>query len=135
MLTNLSRAAQVNAIKRQSCFIWEVLKGIFRKHGNDAQISYSEYILKYNISAKHLIKKRNQLRKRVLFYMLCALVMLCYSIYLLLYVNWYSFLLGFSVLFVLLSLAFKYHFWLFQLDTKKFGCSFKDWLKYLSVKK
>ncbi|MDF2691496.1 MAG: icmV [Gammaproteobacteria bacterium] len=40
--------------------------------------------------------------------------------------------LGFCLL--CLSYAFRYHFWMFQITKRQLGCSFKEWLAYVTGK-
>lgn len=61
--------------------------------------------------------------------LITTVIALCYLVYLIIGGHWKGVLVCFGVVLLAASLAFRYHFWLFQLEKRKLGCSFREWLK------
>ncbi|WP_119343040.1 hypothetical protein [Facilibium subflavum] len=64
-----------------------------------------------------------------LFFVLSIIVLL-YCIYLFETGAYHALLIGLGLLFVLLVHFFKFHFWAFQIQQKKLGCTFGEWWRF-----
>lgn len=58
-----------------------------------------------------------------------ALLLLAYSIYLFTSRGYMGGLVSLVVMFIALVLAFRYHFWYFQIKERKLGCTIQEWFK------
>lgn len=58
-----------------------------------------------------------------------AFLLLIYTIYLLVSGGYRGGLVSFVVMLIALVLAFRYHFWYFQIKERKLGCTIQEWLK------
>ncbi len=56
-----------------------------------------------------------------------ALITLGYTGYLLSHGNWHAALISCVMLLLVLALAFRYHFWWFQIKSRKLGCTLNEW--------
>ncbi len=80
--------------------------------------------------AELLIKQKALFRLSIM--MLCAAVLIfSYAIYQLLYGSIHATLISLVVMGIALVLAFRYHFWYFQIKNHKLGCTFQEWLRAL----
>jgi intracellular multiplication protein IcmV len=52
-----------------------------------------------------------------------------YCIYQAVYGSWIGVMVAAVQVGIAAVLTFRYHFWAFQIQQRKLGCSFKDWLK------
>ncbi|WP_119344685.1 hypothetical protein [Facilibium subflavum] len=50
-----------------------------------------------------------------------------YMLYLFIQGDWYIAIISLSVLLIALANAFRFHFWRYQLQKKKLGCTLKEW--------
>lgn len=67
----------------------------------------------------------------LILYLFLSLTIFSYGIFIALVKNnYWGFIVSFSLTTYSLSRAFYYHFWLFQINQKRLGCSFKDWSSY-----
>ena len=63
-----------------------------------------------------------------LFFLGLAIVDFIYGIYLLFHHGAFlGMVLAFAVCALLLAQAFRYHFWFFQIQNRKLGCTFEEW--------
>src|SRR3990167_5594377 len=117
----------------------DYLAGLTQNLGN-----YAKSLTKYSIKEKkdnfedvcedfNLDEEKLQLQKRQFLFVawfscLCALAVAFYTVTLLLKVMYLSSLLGFAIVILCLSQAFRYSFWHYQLKERRLGCSLKEWL-------
>lgn len=59
------------------------------------------------------------------------IILLVYTLYLILKSHLMSAILSGALSLVFLAKFFKFHFWTFQIHSKKLGCSFNEWINYL----
>lgn len=82
------------------------------------------------------IQKRMQSLKRLVMIMLMiAAVIFVYTLYNLIHTYWISSILSFILFTLTLVLAFRYHFWYFQLQQRKLGTTFWQWFQVGLLKK
>lgn len=60
-----------------------------------------------------------------------ALMVFGYSIYHLLGSYFKGMIVSWGVTTVLLAVAFRYHFWAYQIKQRRLGCTFRSWLWYI----
>lgn len=60
-----------------------------------------------------------------------GLLALIYGFWLSFHQNLMGFCMSLAVVFLFASIAFKYHFWVFQIKTRKLGCTLKEWFHYV----
>ncbi len=90
--------------------------------------SFADAIARLNLTNEDLAK-REQALLRVSYLMLFFAVMLFgYSIYQMVDGSILGVILSLIVTCIALALTFRYHFWYFQIKTKKLGCSWRVWL-------
>lgn len=64
-----------------------------------------------------------------LLFFLVALGIFGYSIWLLIHLHISAFILSLTLVALMLSQAFRFHFWHFQIKHRKLGCTLDEWLK------
>ena len=82
-----------------------------------------------NLTDKDLLARQNGLLRVSLVMVAFAILMLIYSLYLLFALHVMSSLLSLVVMSLALILAFRYHFWYFQIKSRKLGCSIHEWYR------
>lgn len=85
---------------------------------------------------KLLSQKKSLFRLSILMIVLSIFVF-SYSLMHIYYANYHSAAASVVIFLVLLSLAFRYHFWYYQLKVRRLGCGIKEWFinGLLGVKK
>lgn len=75
-----------------------------------------------------LVRQKGLLRLAIIM-IVAATLLLAYAIYLFYEGSFKGGILGLIVTSIALTLAFRYHFWYFQIKEKKLGCTFHEWFK------
>ena len=89
--------------------------------------SFDEAKRRLNLTDKDLHQRQVGLLRLSLIMLGAGLLVFCYAIYNLFYAHYTSVLLSLVVTGLALVLAFRYHFWYFQIKQHKLGCTLPEW--------
>ena len=114
---------------------WSIISKTFKNiYLPSAQSQYKETfeaaMLRLHLSEKDLQNRVHEFSR--LFYFCAALALLAfsYAVYLLFDGSIRACFVSLAITFMLSAQAFRYHFWRFQILSRRLGCTFSDWLKY-----
>lgn len=93
--------------------------------------TFDEAVELYNVTPEKLRKKCLGFLRLTVLAIFLSILMFIYAITELIFGHFLSFFPSFVVSLLCLAIAFKYHFWYFQIKTKKLGCSVHEWLEYI----
>lgn len=91
--------------------------------------SFEEAIARLKITEVDLMLKKNSLYRLTGVMLVSAFCILLYAGYSVFYGSIKAMLVSLVLMMVALVLAFRYHFWCFQIKKRKLGCSFEEWFK------
>jgi intracellular multiplication protein IcmV len=109
-------------------YIVDMFKKLFYLQPQQSEESFLDVKERLKLDDAALLKQQKKLLSLSLFMLFLAVLILGYIFYQALYGSFVGAVLSVVVMFIALALAFRYHFWYFQLKRKKLGCSFKEWL-------
>ena len=89
--------------------------------------SFDEAKRRLNLTDQDLAQREAGLFRLSVIMLGAALLVFCYAIYNLFYAYYLSVLLSLVVTGLALTLAFRYHFWHFQIKQHKLGCTLSEW--------
>lgn len=92
--------------------------------------SFKAAQIQYNLSDAELLTKQKALWRLSVFMLIMAVGLFIYLIYQLILGNFLAAFVSFFVVLIALALAFRYHFWYFQIKNRKLGCTFKEWFQH-----
>ncbi len=81
------------------------------------------------LSDKDLLVREKALYRLSILMLLLAFCIFIYTGYHLFWGTFRAALVSFVVMLIALALAFRYHFWYYQIKNRKLGCSFEEWFK------
>lgn len=58
-----------------------------------------------------------------------AIFLFVYFFYHIFYGTWHAAFLTFALTLLALAISFRYHFWYFQIKSRKLGCTFREWYR------
>ncbi|MGC1182142.1 type IVB secretion system protein IcmV [Legionella sp.] len=116
-------------IKYFTLYLSNGFQRLFIPQGNKKTESFNEAVTKLNIDDESLLAKQNALFRLSMVMMVVACLILGYSGYQLFYGSFKAFIVSLIVTLIALTLAFRYHFWYYQIKHRKLGCTFDEWLK------
>lgn len=91
--------------------------------------SFSEAVKLLNLSDESILTKQKSLFRLSILMVLAAVLIFVYAGYQLFYGSIKAFLVSIIVTMIALVLAFRYHFWYFQMKNRKLGCTFNEWYR------
>src|SRR6056297_268247 len=120
--------ADVDRIKEFSLYIWGGFKRLFIPQENRGgnQASFEDAVKKMNLSEDDLLNREKALKRLSVFMSVMACLVFSYSFYHLFYGKWEAVILCYSVTLIASALAFRYHFWYYQIKERKLGCRFSE---------
>jgi len=111
---------------------WGLFRRLFsRATGEVRRETYEEAIVRLGLNEEQAIARKNNFLYSSLVYAAFALGFLIYFIYSLIHLRLLA--AGLTImLIVLMSLAaYREHFWYMQMQKKKLGCDFHEWLAFI----
>lgn len=91
--------------------------------------SFDKAIIELNLDEASLLKKQKALLRLSKIMVFSAALILGYAAYQLCLGSFRAFLISLIVMFISLTLAFRYHFWYFQIKEHILGCTFRQWFR------
>lgn len=89
--------------------------------------SFDEALQKFHVSEGELIAKQKALFRLCLIMLGMAVLIFIYASFHLFYGTYRAAIISYVVMMIALALSFRYHFWYFQMKTRRLGCTFKQW--------
>lgn len=91
--------------------------------------SFDEAKVRLNLTDKDLLVRQKSLFRLAALMVVCSIGIFLYMIYNLIQAYYLAALLTLIVCMLSLVLAFRYHFWYFQIKQHKLGCTVSQWFK------
>ncbi|CEK11710.1 type IVB secretion system protein IcmV [Legionella hackeliae] len=91
--------------------------------------SFEAAIARMNLSEQDLQAKQSALYRLSLLMSAAAVCIFGYAVYHLFYGTYRALIVSLVLVLVALVLAFRYHFWYFQIKERKLGCSISEWYR------
>ncbi|MCF6775398.1 hypothetical protein L3V83_02305 [Thiotrichales bacterium 19X7-9] len=124
--TAAKKMTDVEGIKRQQFFLYNLIKTLFKIDKVKDPCEFKD-LAANGITDKKLRENLATFTFLYRFFGIIGVVVLLYTI-LLFYRNYYlGAIVGFAASVMFLAHAFKYHFWSFQIRSKKLGCTVGEW--------
>ncbi len=102
-------------------------KKFFIPQKAEVRESFEAAKARLNLSDKDLIARQKGLLRLSLLMVSMAVVLFIYAIYHFFTGGYIAFILSLVVMAIALVLAFRYHFWYFQIKNRKLGCTLNEW--------
>lgn len=116
-------------LRSSTRYIGTTIKNMFVPQKAEGSESFNEAISTLKLSEEDLTAKQNSLYRLSMVMLSIALIIFMYSGYQLYVVHIKASLVSLIVMMIALALAFRYHFWYFQIKKRKLGCTFKEWYR------
>ena len=89
--------------------------------------SFEEAIREQGIDPDHIELQKKSLLRISLFMVVISIGVFIYAALHLVNKNFHASAASFVIFLVVLSMAFRYHFWYYQLKAKRLGCTVREW--------
>jgi hypothetical protein len=125
----LKKASNVNLLVEQVSFIKKIATGLFKVKRTDRMDNFED-LPNLGVSSEKIQEARQAFKRLFIVFLVISCLVLIYFFYTLLEGHFFTSVISLAVLAMCLSQSFKYHFWFVQIEKKKLGCSFAEWLDY-----
>lgn len=116
-------------VKSFTLYLLNGLKRLFVPQQHDVVESFDEVAAKLNLSDAALLMKQKALFRLSIVMLITACLIFGYAGYQFFYGSIKAVLVSLVVTLIALVLAFRYHFWYYQIKHRKLGCTFTEWFK------
>lgn len=115
-------------IKNTTRYFWQQGKQLFKIQQAQYAETFEEAVQRLELTPELLKLQKKRYFLLFLFFLMVALMLLGYTLFLLIIGNTLGALISLSLVIYAASLAFRFHFWYFQISQKKLGCDVQEWL-------
>ena len=115
-------------LKNTTRYFWQNGKELFKIQQAQYSESFEEAVQRLELTPARLNLQKKRYFSLFLLFLIVALALFAYTVFLLIVGNVLGALVSFSLVFYAASLAFRFHFWYFQISQKKLGCEIQEWL-------
>ena len=127
----ITRWVGLKNIKENANYFYTQGKSLFKLEKATTLENFNEAQDRLALTEADLELQKNRYRYLSFLFVILFFILIAYGIFLYLYKkNWMGIAMTFSLSLYALSIAFRYHFWYFQIKTKKLGCSIKEWFNF-----
>ncbi|MCR9192854.1 MAG: type IVB secretion system protein IcmV [Gammaproteobacteria bacterium] len=102
---------------------------VLRKKSKKYAETFDGAVAKFDLDEEALKAKALGLKRLSYSLLVMAIVLFSYTVYQLLFGSFRGVIIAGVETGLALVLAFRYHFWSFQIKKRKLGCGFKEWYK------
>ena len=124
---NVRYWADWDRMKAYTLYLGTAIKNLFVPQNNEASESFEEAQKRMHISDSAMLVKQKSLFRLSLLMLVIAMLLFAYALYHLILGNFLAFILSLVVMMIAGVLAFRYHFWYFQIKERKLGCTISEW--------
>lgn len=117
-------------IKEGGSTVQEIIRKLFVPSQPKIEESFEEALERLQLTEEDIQQRKKMFGYFCLFFFISACCLLAYALYLLLTGSVAAGLASIGLSALLLGQAFRYHFWLFQIRSRRLGCSFGEWFWY-----
>lgn len=110
-------------------FLERSFKRFFVPQSQVANETFEEACTRLHLSEVDIEKKKGSLWRMTILMLTVGALLLCYGIYQLIFGSYLGLCLSLLVVVISIVMAFRYHFWYFQMKEHKLGCSFNEWYR------
>ena len=116
-------------MKSLTLYLWMGIKKLFVPQKAKSTESFDSAMKRLKLTEKDILERQAGLLRLTLLMLFCAVLLFIYTLYLLVTGGFKGSIISSIVMAVALVLAFRYHFWYFQIKKRKLGCSIHEWLQ------
>lgn len=114
-------------VKASSHYLWAVVKSLFIPTKAQHTETFEEALARLNLTESDLKARHTEFFRLFLIYGAIGIAIVAYAFYLFFVLNFLGGILAIVVASLAFGMAFRYHFWVFQIKHRKLGCSVREW--------
>lgn len=120
--------SDIDRLKTFFIYIVQAIQNVFSAPSKTASAdSFDTVVQRYHLSEERLLAKQQAFFRIALSMAFIGCLGFLYFVYMLVHGSWRAVMLSLVVDALAWVLAFRYHFWYFQVKTRKLGVTFQEW--------
>lgn len=127
----VDRWVDLSYLKKSSAYYVEESKRLFTAQQPQQEEEFEEAVLRLALSPEDLSQQSKRYAYMAVLFIAIGALIFSYALLLVFLKNWMGSIICFALTLYALTLAFRSHFWHFQMSQKKLGCSVSEWFKSL----
>jgi len=128
-ILNPRKWADYDRVKENTLLIKDTAKTLFIPNSKKFVDSFDSVVERLGLTEEKLLQKQRSFLRLAFLAIFLALLVAGYAFYQLYHANYHTFFASLSLSAVCCMMAFRYHFWYFQIRQRKLGCTIKEWWK------
>lgn len=129
-LFNFRAWSDFDRIADQSRKLADSVDDVFHPSSEGRKEDFEQAKRRLNLTEQDIEHRKSIFFRLAILMMILFFPVLGYALNLFMQGHWHSGILGVVVSMIPLVLAFRYHFWYYQLKQRKLGISFQEWLHH-----
>lgn len=129
-LVNFPKWMGLRQLKSNAAVISKMIKDLRVYRPGIHQETFDEAVVRLQLTEEDIKQRMRTCFTLSIVYSIIAILLLVYTIYLVLQLS-LGMILGLLVTVLMSVLAYREHFWYFQMKTRRLGNSFQDWISFL----
>jgi intracellular multiplication protein IcmV len=111
--------------------IKETATALLRQTKSTRQETFEEAVKRLGLNEQILKQRQQMFFRMAVAYSVMALALFSYAVYLLITDHFAAGFMSLVLTVVLLTLAFRQHFWYFEIKQRRLGCTVKEWFFHI----
>lgn len=104
-----------------------VCKEFFIPEKPEKPEAFSEAMNRLNLTEEQIQQRAKDFKRLTIIFAIFTVIVFAYAVYLLCVGSLRGFMGALGVTAIVAAYTFRYHFWLFQVQQRKLGCTLRDW--------
>ncbi len=118
-------------IKANTAMLFSAIKTIFTYNKPSQKETFAAAMIRLGLTENDLVQSSKQYKYMAVIYLGLAIITLLYAIFLLVKQHYLGGVPALCITLLFLVLAFRNHFWFFQIRQRKLGCTVREWFNYI----
>jgi len=130
---NVKAWVSYDEIKSNTKNTWSLFQRLIYRGPKEGvrQETYEEAVIRLGLTPEQLLSRKRNFLYSALLYEAFAVAFFIYFIYLLVNLKIIASCLTLILVVLMSVVAYREHFWYMQMQKKKLGCNFKDWVGFI----
>jgi intracellular multiplication protein IcmV len=131
----IDRWIDLDYLKKSSNYYVQETKRLFTVKKAEQDEPFEEAVQRFSLSTEDLNQQAKRYAYMSVLFLSVGVLFFLYALFLTMGKHWMSSVISFSLMIYSLALAFRSHFWYFQISQKKLGCTANEWFRSFAIKK
>ena len=131
----IDRWIDLDYLKKSTSYYFQETKRLFTPKKEEHPEEFKEAVNRLSLNTEELTQQAKRFAYMAVLFLSVGILFFLYAAFLAMSQHWMSAVISLSLMIYALALAFRSHFWYFQISQKKLGCTASEWFRSLAISK